>query len=143
MQKQVRNVLFKDIFLFVVGGDIYVFLEICFRGCSHWSMFVLGGICFLGLGYINRFLPWETPLAFQMLIGMFMITVLEFITGMAVNVYLGWDVWDYSKEPANLLGQICLSASIGWYFLSSVGIVLDDYLRCWIFGEGQPRYRLF
>ncbi len=95
------------------------------------------------LGYINRFLSFETPLTLQMLIGMIMITILEFITGNIVNVYLGWKIWDYSKEPLNFLGQICLSASIGWYFLSSVGIVLDDYFRYLIFGEAKPQYRLF
>ncbi|WP_444645458.1 putative ABC transporter permease [Caproiciproducens sp. R1] len=140
---KVRNFLLKDALLLVIGGDIYLIMEICYRGYSHWSMFILGGVCFLGLGYINRFLSWETPLVLQMLIGMLLITALELITGMIVNVHFGWEVWDYSQKPFNLFGQICLSSSIGWYFLSAVGIVLDDYLRCWIFEEEQPRYYLF
>ena len=35
------------LFLWGIGGWIYYTLEILFRGFSHWSMFVLGGICFL------------------------------------------------------------------------------------------------
>lgn len=135
--------LLKNLFLFAVGGLVYISLEILFRGYSHWSMYLLGGICFLALGYINRFLSWETPLTLQMLIGGIIITVLEFITGLIVNVHFGWNVWDYSRIPFNLFGQICLRASIRWYFLSVVGIVLDDYLRYWLFGEDKPRYKIF
>lgn len=134
--------LFKNLFLFVVGGDIYILIEILYRGYSHLSMFLLGGVCFLCLGYINRFLPWETPLLLQMLIGAVIITALEFGTGCIVNLWLGWHVWDYSNVPFNLWGQICLPVSVGWYLLSVVGIVLDDYLRYWIFHEEKPRYKI-
>ncbi len=134
--------LLKNLFLFVVGGDIYIIIEILYRGYSHWTMFLLGGVCFLCLGYINRFLPWETPLPLQMLIGSGIITTLELMTGCIVNIYLGWHVWDYSNVLFNLFGQICLPASIVWYFLSAVGIMLDDYLRYWIFHEEKPHYKL-
>jgi Predicted membrane protein len=134
--------LLKNLFLFAVGGGIYILIEIAYRGHSHWTMFLLGGLCFLSLGYINCFLPWETPLAVQTLIGSGIITALEFITGYIVNIKLGWHVWDYSNVPLNFYGQICLLASFGWYFLSVVGITLDDYLRYWIFGEERPRYQI-
>jgi len=135
--------LLKNLFLFAVGGIAYVLIEIAYRGYSHWTMFFLGGTCFLMLGYINKFLPWETPLCLQMLIGTIVITTLEFMTGMIVNIWLNWSVWNYSNVPFNFHGQICLIASIGWYFLSSVGIVLDDYLRYFIFKEEHPRYKIF
>ena len=137
-----KNFLLKNGFLFVAGGLIYQLIEIAYRGHSHWSMFLLGGVCFLLLGYINRFLPWETPLPLQMLIGMAIVTLLELLTGLVVNVRLGWDVWDYSGMPLNFMGQISLLSSTGWYFLSAVGIVLDDTLRYWIFHEEKPRYYL-
>lgn len=129
-------------FLGIIGGLIYVTLEILWRGYSHWTMGVLGGICFICLGLINEILSWETPLVLQMLIGDIIITVLEFITGCIVNLWLGWDVWDYSQYKFNVLGQISLRSSIGWYFLSSVGIILDDYIRYWFFGEEKPRYKI-
>ena len=142
MKNKIFNVLLKNLFLFLVGGWIYIFIEIAYRGYSHWSMFLLGGVCFFALGYINRFLPWETPLTLQMAIGAGIITVLEFITGLLVNIQFGWNVWNYSNIPFNFYGQICLQASIGWFFLSTVGIILDDFLRYWIFGEEKPRYKI-
>ena len=136
------NKLLKYYTLGTLGGTVYVFIELMWRGYSHWSMFLLGGICFIALGLINEVIPWEMPLTAQMLIGCAIITVLEFITGCIVNLWLGWNVWDYSDLPYNLLGQISVVSSVGWYFLSAVGIVLDDWLRYIFFGEEKPRYTI-
>ena len=136
------NKLLKYYTLGTLGSLIYVFIELMWRGYSHWSMFLLGGICFIALGLINEVIPWEMPLTAQMFIGCAIITALEFITGCIVNLWLGWDVWDYSNLPYNLLGQISVASSIGWYFLSAVGIVLDDWLRYIFFGEEKPRYTI-
>ena len=133
----------KYLFLGVIGSIIYMSLELLWRGYTHWTMGVLGGICFICLGLINEILSWETPLVLQMLIGSTIITVLEFITGCIVNLWLGWNVWDYSNLPLNLLGQICLPFSILWYFISAIGIIIDDYIRYIYFDEEYPRYKLF
>ena len=136
------NKLLKYYTLGTFGGTVYVFIELMWRGYSHWSMFLLGGICFIALGLINEVIPWGMPLTAQMFIGCAIITALEFITGCIVNLWLGWDVWDYSDLPYNLLGQISVVSSVGWYFLSAVGIVLDDWLRYIFFGEEKPRYTI-
>lgn len=77
---------------------------------------------------------------YQCLLGAGIITVLEFITGIIVNIILGWNVWDYSDRPFNLLGQICLKDSFYWIFLSGLAILLDDYVRYILFNEELPRY---
>ena len=77
-------------------------------------MFILGGICFIYLGLINEVLPWSMPLWQQILIGAVGITILEFLTGCIVNLWLGWDVWDYSGMPSNILGQICPQYMLLW-----------------------------
>lgn len=128
-------------FLFFVGATIYVVIEKLYRGYSHWTMFLLGGICFIALGLINEVISWDMPLLLQMFIGGMIITVLEFITGCVVNLWLGWNVWDYSELPFNLWGQISLFSSIVWVGLSLVGIVLDDFIRWKFFGEDKPHYR--
>ena len=143
MIKKIIKLIIKYVVLLVMGGLVYMSLEILWRGYTHWTMGVLGGICFICLGLINELLSWETPLALQMLIGSTIITILEFITGCIVNLWLGWNVWDYSNLPLNLLGQICLPFSILWYFISAIGIVIDDYIRYIYFDEEYPRYKLF
>ena len=137
------KIITKYLFLGIIGSIIYMSLEILWRGYTHWTMGVLGGICFICLGLINELLSWETPLVLQMLIGSTIITILEFITGCIVNLWLDWNVWDYSDLPYNLLGQICLPFSILWYFISAIGIIIDDYIRYIYFDEERPRYKLF
>ena len=132
----------KYFILGIIGGAVYVLLEMLWRGYSHWTMFLLGAICFILIGLVNEVLEWDTPLILQMFCGCAIITALEFVTGCIVNLWFGWDVWDYSQYKFNVLGQISLRSSVGWYFLSLVGIVLDDYIRYWFFGEEKPRYKI-
>lgn len=125
------------------GGSTYCSLEVIFRGRSHWSMVVLAFILFLLIGSLNNLFPWEMSLAKQGVIGACMVTVLEFITGCIVNIWLGWNVWDYSNMPLNILGQVCLPFSLLWILLSIVCIIVDDYLRYLMFNEQMPHYYLF
>ena len=59
------------------------------------------------------------------------------------HVWLGLGVWDYSGMLLNYKGQICLPFSILWIFVSIAAVVLDDWLRYWLFGEERPHYTLF
>ena len=133
---------FKIPTLFLTGGILYILLEIIWRSHSHWTMFFLGGLCFVCLGAINEIIPWEMPLWKQVLIGACIITGLEFITGIIVNLTLHWNVWDYSSMPGSILGQICPQYFSLWLPVSLVAIVLDDWLRYWWFREEKPHYRL-
>ena len=134
--------IFKHVALVSIGGCIYYAIEILWRGYSHWSMFLLGGICFLFLGMINEVIPWKMELWKQAVIGTVMITFLEFVVGCVVNLWLGWNVWNYSNVPFNILGQICLPYMILWMPLTVVGIIIDDCLRHFLFGEEKPHYTM-
>lgn len=136
------KILRKHLVLAATGGVLYVILELVWRGRSHWTMFMLGGLCFVMLGLINEVLPWDMPLWQQALVGAVIVTVLEFLIGCVVNLWLGWSVWDYSGLPSNILGQICPQYCLLWLPVSLAGIVLDDWLRYWWWGEEWPRYRL-
>lgn len=137
------NQAFKYVFLWFTGGIIYIGMELAFRSRSHWTMFLLGGICFVVLGLINELIPWQMPLFQQMIIGMIIITYFELLTGCIVNIWFGWGIWDYSHMPGNILGQICPEFSFLWFWISGAGIVLDDWLRYWLFGEDRPHYTFF
>lgn len=133
---------FKLFILFLIGGLVYSAIEIAYKGDTHYSMFIVGGLCFILIGGINSYLSYDMPLIYQMLISSVIITVLEFISGCIVNLWLKIGVWDYSRMPFNVLGQICLLFMIIWFFLSAVGIFLDDFVRWKMFGEEKPHYRL-
>ena len=48
-------------FLWAVGGCLYYGFEILFRGFSHWTMFVLGGICLMFFAMQGRMVRWQDP----------------------------------------------------------------------------------
>ena len=54
---------------------------------------------------------------YRCFLGSLVITSVEFIVGIAVNLVLRWNVWDYSSLPLNLLGQICLPYCALWFVL--------------------------
>ncbi len=132
----------KALVLFLFGAVAYALIEVIWRGYTHWTMAVLGGLLFLLIGGINNWLPWAMPLWLQMLIGTCVVTGAELIAGLILNVWLGLGIWDYSQMPFNLLGQICPQFTIAWAGLSLVAILLDDYLRYWIWKEQKPSYKL-
>lgn len=134
--------LSKYAILFAIGGVLYCLIEILWRGYTHWTMGIVGGICFILIGLINnsRFFYHLMPFKQQMLIGGLIVTIVEFIAGCILNLWLGLNIWDYSEVPFNILGQICLPYMLLWILLSAVAIVLDDYLRYWIFHEDKPKY---
>lgn len=134
--------MLKHGILFGLGGIFYVIIELLWRGNSHWSMFVLGGLCFLIIGLINEQSRGKIPLILQMSISAVIITVLEFFTGYIVNIRLDMNVWNYSDLPYNIMGQVCLLYTILWFFLSLLCIIADDWLRYRLFGEEKQKYRI-
>lgn len=134
--------IIKYLTLLLIGGAAYYFIEILARGFSHWTMFFVGGICFILIGIINEITP-KMPLVWQMILSAVIITAVEFVSGCILNIWLGLGIWDYSDETLNLLGQISLKHSIYWFFLSSIGIIFDDYIRYFLFGEEKPKYTPF
>jgi len=117
-----RAILLKPTLLFLGGGIGYYLLEVIFRGHSHWSMALCGGISLVGIYFINRKFSERTYAARALLCAL-LITAVEFVTGCIVNLWLGWNVWSYSRLHFNLLGQVSLLFSCIWFFLS-LGICL-------------------
>ena len=102
--------------LLLVGGVGYYAIELAFRGRSHWSMALCGGICLSAIYHLNRRLR-RRPLLLRACLGALIITAVEFCCGCIVNLSLGWRIWDYSRMPFQLLGQICLPFSLLWVAL--------------------------
>lgn len=134
--------LLKHAALALAGGCLYYTVEILWRGHSHWTMAALGGICFVLIGGLNNWLPWEMSLPTQGVAGAAIVTGAELVAGCVLNLWLGLGIWDYSELPFNLWGQICLPFSLAWILLSIAAVVLDDWLRYWWFGEERPHYTL-
>lgn len=129
------------VLLMFIGGFVYTICEMVYRTYSHWSMFIVGGLCLIIVGLLNEgILPSNWGLIPQSLVGAVAITLVEFVCGLIVNVWLNLNVWDYSNLPLNIMGQVCLPFTLIWVVLALVAIVVDDRVRYRFFGEPKPSY---
>lgn len=133
--------VWKNLVLFYLGGMLYIALELLWRGWSHGSMFVVGGLCFLLIGGIDTVFP-DMPLLIQSVLGACLVTAMELISGLILNLWLGMGVWDYSYLPLNLMGQVCMAYFFLWILVSLLAVFLEDQLRQRLFQERHPIYRL-
>ncbi len=131
---ELKEKIFKNFIVWITGGTIYYFSEILCRGYSHFSMLLCGGFCFLFVGIIgSRILDTDKNRMLAiikiMIIGAMIITSLEYITGMIVNVRLNLNVWDYSDMKYNVNGQICGLYSFFWALLSLICVYIYNIME--------------
>lgn len=123
---------YKEFFIvFSVGAVIYSLIEILFRGFTHWTMAITGGIAFLMI-HISNFRMKTKSLFLKCLTGCAIITALEFIVGIIVNRKLNLHIWDYSGQKFNLLGQICPLFSAMWFLISLPALYLSRFLKSYL-----------
>lgn len=135
----IKNKIYKDLLLIFVMGALYMVLEGLWRGWTHISMLVVGGLSAFLIGRLNQHPKFYDKKMWQeCLIGTFIILVLEFTSGCILNLWLHLDIWDYSNEPFNVCGQICLPYAFLWFLLVPTAIYVDDYLRYKLFQEKKP-----
>ena len=115
--------IWKNCLLFYTGGTVYLSLELLYRGRSHGSMFLAGGLCFLLIGHLNRVEP-KLPLPLRAVVGALIVTMVELGAGMTFNRQ--YQVWDYRDQPGNFMGQICPLFSALWIPLSLVAALLFE-----------------
>lgn len=135
--------LLQSLIMFIIGGFLYIGIEFLYRGYSDFSMYFAGGLSFMLIGLMNEWFSWKLALISKMLISSIIITTIELLVGLIVNVWLKEGVWDYSAMPYNFMGQICLLFSNLWFLLSLPAIFLDDLLKYILFKEKIQKYRIF
>lgn len=109
----------KRCMLFYLGGMLYTGLELLWRRRTHGSMFVLGGLCFLLIGRVEK---THLHPAARAVTEAGAVTALELGCGLLVNRQ--FRIWDYRRLPLNFRGQICLSFSLLWIPVCMVGAAL-------------------
>ena len=114
--------------LFILGAVGYAAIEIIWRGRTHWSMMIAGGLCFILFSMVAEMLNGKSLLvkAAVCAVG---VTAIEFIFGVVFNIWLKMGVWDYSNVPFNVMGQICPMFSILWIGVAIAFLPLADAIN--------------
>jgi len=116
----------ENLGMFCMGGAAYVTLELLWRGWSHGSMFLAGGLCLILVGQLNEARP-KLPWPLRILAGALIITMVELAFGLLFNRQ--YRVWDYRGQRGNFCGQICLGYSLLWLPVSAAALGLNKALR--------------
>ena len=135
--------------IMLIMGIAYMSIEVSFSavtrfqwrlvGSSSIWMMLVGGLLGLTLGSFNESKEGSSiPYKIRVVGGMLAITAIEFVSGGILNLWLKFNIWDYSAAPLNLLGQIDITHSICWLLLTPFVFWADDILRFYLYAEAKP-----
>ena len=113
---------------FIIGAVGYAAIETIWRGYTHWSMMIAGGLCFIMFSLVAKRLKGKNIL-WKAAVCALGVTAIEFLFGVIFNIWLKMNVWDYSNMKFNLLGQICPIFTLLWAGLAIVFLPLADALN--------------
>ena len=113
---------------FFIGAAGYSAIEVIWRGHTHWSMALAGGLCFILFSLVAEGFA-DKPIIVKALLAALGVTAVELVFGLIFNVMLGMGVWDYSNLPLNLFGQICPLFSLLWVGLALIFLPFADALN--------------
>ena len=114
--------------LFILGAIGYAAIETIWRGHTHWSMMIAGGLCFMLFSIVADKMK-DKPILVKAGVCAVGVTAIEFVFGVVFNLWLKMDVWDYSNMPLNLLGQICPLFSLIWVGIAVAFLPLADIIN--------------
>ena len=118
----------KNVLVFFIGAVGYALIEIIWRGFTHPTMIIAGGLCFLAFSYIAERMR-GLPLLIKAFSAAIAVTAVELSFGLIFNLGFGMKIWDYSAMPLNLLGQICPTFSLIWCALGLIFIPIAERIN--------------
>lgn len=93
---------------------------------------------FGALGILVACVPFKDNPLMVALVGMVVASVLEYVTGAAMEALFHVRYWDYSDRPFNLNGYICLMSAATWALFSVIIVcVVQPYMRPVVFRVPQ------
>lgn len=122
-QKRVKGGAWGYFAAFLFGAGVYPILEICWRGYTHITMMLLGGICMSSIYFV--YIAFSSSGFFlRAILSTVIITAWEFLFGAILNIALEMDVWNYSDMALNVMGQVCASYALIWLLLSAPALLV-------------------
>lgn len=118
----------KYTLFFILGALGYAAIEIIWRGRTHWSMAIAGGLCFIIFSLVAEKFK-RKHILLKAAICAVGVTTVEFLFGVVFNLCLKMNVWDYSNMKFNLLGQICPIFTLMWAGLAIVFLPLAEVIN--------------
>ena len=121
--------IWKTGLLYCAGGCGYMALELLWRGRTHGSMFLAGGLCFLLIGQLNRTEP-RLPYPLRLLTGAAIITAVE----LAAGLLMAWAGFFHGDILSGFFAEDAQVVLAAWEYLKAYAIdcLLTSFLFCFI-----------
>ena len=123
-----KKVFKKYLLIFLFSAAVYGGVEILWRGRTHPTMLLAGGICGILLLLVNRVMKGERYL-YKCIVGSLVITAVELVFGLIFNIGLKQNIWDYSNLKFNFLGQISLLFTVIWGFICAAAFPILERMN--------------
>lgn len=88
------------------------------RGFLYETICPMYGFAALVLVVLSKRVNGKGGVIKKFILAILWCSVLEYLTSLILEVFFGIRWWDYSNEPYNIHGRICLAASMFWGILS-------------------------
>ena len=88
--------MYTEALLFLTGSCLYPALEMAWRGRTHSSMALAGGLCLCLIDRVCCSRLKDRDMLSRCTAGAGVITGVEFALGILLNRVLGLRIWDYS-----------------------------------------------
>lgn len=88
------------------------------RGFLYETICPMYGFAALVLVILSKKVNGKGGMIKKFILAILWCSVLEYLTSLILEVFFGIRWWDYSNEPYNINGRICLAASMFWGILS-------------------------
>lgn len=88
------------------------------RGFLYETICPMYGFAALVLVVLSKKVNGKGGIIKKFVLSILWCSVLEYLTSLILEVFFGIRWWDYSNEPYNIQGRICLAASMFWGILS-------------------------
>jgi len=137
---------------FSVSSLLGWILETAFRSFKdhHWvnAGFLSGpfvpiyGFGALAIAGLSAFLRQESWFAYWTLV-LLSPSLIEYAVSLLLEKLFGLRLWDYSAEPFNLKGRVCLSFSLVWGLLTALTVILYEPATTRLIASLSPTTRAF
>ena len=115
-------------------GMCYTQVELLARGVTYLPMTLIGGTAGALVGLLDR-RPPKLKMWQLCALGTLVILDVEFISGCFFNLRLHMHLWDYSRTPFNLDGQVCAQFALWWFLMVPGALWMNGLIRWKLFGE--------
>lgn len=140
-----KNLFYKNLdkmiyytFLFFTGAFVGGFIEISYIFLTE-NRFVFGGFMFfmwrpmygwaaIGLDFLLK--KYKHSKFYTFLVSMVACTLFEYFTSLIMEILFSQTWWDYTTQPFNFHGRVCLLISIGW---GLIGLIYNFLISPTIF----------